>query len=165
MHAHCSVWGCNKVRTGGLWFQNERLLHTSCLELLAGAFAVKCFTKNWICLQVRLRMGNTIAIACKNKPGRDPLLSIVQSSCRSWELYTREGHASRFRTFSREMEYPSRSGVETPTNGVCSSLQNLQFQLGTNWLNTSTKHEESLHDFLNTQHNFQPHILQNYFFA
>ena len=116
--SHYSVWGCNKVRTGGLWFQNERLLHTSCLELLAGAFAVKCFTKNWICLQVRLRMGNTIAIACKNKPGRDPLLSIVQSSCRSWELYTREGHASRFRTFSREMEYPSRSGVETPTNWV-----------------------------------------------
>ena len=58
-------WGaiCKEVRTGGLWSQNERLLHVNCLELLAGAFAVKCFTKNQIYLHVRLRMDNTTAIA------------------------------------------------------------------------------------------------------
>ena len=64
-------WGavCKEVRTGGLWSQNERLLHIDCLELLAGAFAVKCFTKNQICLHVRFRMDNTTAIAYLNKLG------------------------------------------------------------------------------------------------
>ena len=58
-------WGavCKEVRTGGLWSQYERLLHINCLELLAGAFAVKCFTKNPICLHIRLGMDNATAIA------------------------------------------------------------------------------------------------------
>ena len=38
-------WGafCNGVSTGGPWFQGESLFHINCLELLAGAFAVKTF--------------------------------------------------------------------------------------------------------------------------
>ena len=55
-----------KNKDRGLWSQNERRLHINCLELLAGAFAVKCFTKNQICLHVRLRLDNTTAIAYLN---------------------------------------------------------------------------------------------------
>jgi len=36
---------CNGVSTGGQWSQGETLLHINCLELLAGAFAVKAFVK------------------------------------------------------------------------------------------------------------------------
>ena len=83
-------WGavCKEVRTGGLWSQNERLLHINCLELLAGAFAVKCFTKNQICLHVRLRMDNTTAIAYLNKLGgtRSLVLSNLVAELWSWAL-------------------------------------------------------------------------------
>ena len=79
---------CKEVRTGGLWSQNERLLHINCLELLAGAFAVKCFTKNQICLHVRLRMDNTTAIAYLNKLGgtRSLVLSNLVAELWSWAL-------------------------------------------------------------------------------
>ena len=124
-------------------------------------FCSEMFHKELDLFACSTQNGQYYCLCMQKQTRRDPLLSIVQSSCRSWELCTREGHASWYRTFSREVEYPSRSGVETPTNGVCFPLQNLQFQLGTNWLNTSIKHEESW----NTQHNFQPQIWQNYFFA
>ena len=79
---------CKEVRTGGLWSQNERLLHINCLELLAGAFAVKCFTKNQICLHVRLRMDNTTATAYLNKLGgtRSLVLSNLAAELWSWAL-------------------------------------------------------------------------------
>ena len=40
-------WGafCNGVSIGGQWSQGESLFHINCLELLAGAFAVKTFGK------------------------------------------------------------------------------------------------------------------------
>ena len=83
-------WGavCKEVRTGGLWSQNERLLHINCLELLAGAFAVKCFAKNQICLHVRLGMDNTTAIAYLNKLGgtRSLVLSNLVAELWSWAL-------------------------------------------------------------------------------
>ena len=64
-------WGsvCNGVRIRGLWSQEERLHHINYLELLAGAFALKSFTKEQILLHVRLRMDNTTAIAYINKLG------------------------------------------------------------------------------------------------
>ena len=79
-------WGavCKEVRTGGLWSQNERLLHINCLELLAGAFAVKCFTKNQICLHVRLRMDNTTAIAYLNKLGETRSLVLSNLVAELW---------------------------------------------------------------------------------
>ena len=55
--------------------------------------------------------------------GRDSLLSSVQSSCRALELGTQQGHDSLCRAFAREVEYPSRSGVET-----LSGLQRLAFR-------------------------------------
>ena len=36
---------CTGVSTGGPWSQWESLFHINCLELLAGAFAVKTFVK------------------------------------------------------------------------------------------------------------------------
>ncbi len=69
---------CMDMRTGGLWSQNEHLLHINCLELLAGAFAVKCFAKNQICLHIRFRMDSTTAIAYINKLGGT--LSLVLSN-------------------------------------------------------------------------------------
>ncbi len=83
-------WGaaCMDMRTGGLWSQNERLLHINCLELLAGAFAVKCFAKNRICLHIRLRMDNTTAIAYINKLGgtRSLVLSNLVADLWTWAL-------------------------------------------------------------------------------
>ena len=40
-------WGthCNGVSTGGLWSKSEQFLHITCLELLAGSIAIKCFAK------------------------------------------------------------------------------------------------------------------------
>ncbi len=60
---------CQGVQTGGLWSQMERKLHINCLELLAGSFAVKSFTKNRLCVHVRLRMDNTSAVAYVNRLG------------------------------------------------------------------------------------------------
>ena len=53
-------WGavCQGETTGGLWSQMEKKLHINCLELLAGSFAVKSFTKDCLCVHVRLRMDN-----------------------------------------------------------------------------------------------------------
>ena len=53
-------WGavCQGETTGGLWSQMEKKLHINCLELLAGSFAVKSFTKDRLCVHVRLRMDN-----------------------------------------------------------------------------------------------------------
>ena len=39
------AWECRPRRGGGEWSQAESSLHINCLELLAGAFAVKTFTK------------------------------------------------------------------------------------------------------------------------
>ena len=47
---------CQGVRTGGVWSQMEQKLHINCLELLAGSFTIKSFTKNRLCVHVRLRM-------------------------------------------------------------------------------------------------------------
>ena len=49
---------CQGVQTGGRWFQLEQKLHINCLQLLAGSFAVKSFTKDQLCAHVRLPMDN-----------------------------------------------------------------------------------------------------------
>lgn len=40
-------WGarCGEVSTGGKWSSAEQTLHINCLELMAGSFAVKCWTR------------------------------------------------------------------------------------------------------------------------
>ena len=58
-----------RFTTGGLWSQMEKKLHINCLELLAGSFAVKSFTKDHLCVHVRLRMDNVSAVAYINRLG------------------------------------------------------------------------------------------------
>lgn len=41
-------------KEGGLWSQMEKKLHINYLELLAGSFAVKSFTRDRFCVDVRL---------------------------------------------------------------------------------------------------------------
>jgi hypothetical protein len=55
-------WGtqCMGVRTGGIWSQAERLLHINCLELLAGAFAIKAFTAQEAIVHVKMKMDNRL---------------------------------------------------------------------------------------------------------
>ena len=50
--AYCM--GTSSTRGGGEWSQAESSLHINCLELLAGAFAVKTFTKGKAKMTVRL---------------------------------------------------------------------------------------------------------------
>lgn len=41
-------WGarCGDFSTGGVWSLDERALHINCLELLAGSFAMRCWTRD-----------------------------------------------------------------------------------------------------------------------
>jgi len=61
-------WG-KGVSTGGQWSQGESLFHINCLELLAGAFAVKTFVKGKVQMRVRLLMDNLTAAHYINKMG------------------------------------------------------------------------------------------------
>lgn len=57
------------ISTGGLWSNQEKKLHINCLELLAGAFAVKIFARNKIQMKIRLLMDNVSAAHYINKVG------------------------------------------------------------------------------------------------
>ena len=57
------------VSTGGPWCSEEKRLHINCLELLAGLFAIKTFTKTTACAHVRLLMDNAAAVAYIDKMG------------------------------------------------------------------------------------------------
>ena len=96
-------WGtvCNGIRIGGLWSQAERLHHINCLELLAGAFAQKSFTKIQILLHVRLRMDNTTAIAYINKLGGTRSL-----------VLSKQVHDFKCQTSTRHLEHAGRSGMK-----------------------------------------------------
>ena len=80
-------WGavCQGVRTGGLWSQMEQKLHIDCLELLAGSFAIKSFTKNRLCVHVRLRMDNTSAVVYLNRLGGTRSLVLSNLALALWE--------------------------------------------------------------------------------
>ena len=91
--ASTQEWGaaCNGARIGGLWSQAERLHHINCLDLLAGAFALKSFTKEQILLHVRLRMDNTTAIAYTNKLGGTHSLVLSNLVARLWSWAFNKG--------------------------------------------------------------------------
>ena len=76
---------CQGVRTGGLWSQMEQKLHINCLELLAGSFAIKRFTKNWLCVHVRPRMDNTFAVVYLNRLGGTRSLVLSNLALALWE--------------------------------------------------------------------------------
>ena len=85
-----SGWGavCQGVTTGGLWSQMEKKLHINCLELLAGSFAVKSFTKDRLCVHVRLRMDNVSAVAYINRLGGTHSLILSNLALALWEWAT-----------------------------------------------------------------------------
>ena len=80
-------WGavCLGVTTGGLWSRMESKLHINCLELLAGSFTVKSFTKDRLCVHVRLRMDNTSAVAYVNRLGGTHSLVLSNLALALWE--------------------------------------------------------------------------------
>ena len=84
-------WGafCNGVSTGGQWSQGESLFHINCLELLAGAFAVKTFVKGKVQMRVRLLMDNLTAAHYINKLGgtKSPVLARLALDLWEWCLH------------------------------------------------------------------------------
>ena len=85
--ASLNGWGasCMGVTTGGRWSQEEQHLHINCLELLAGAFALKTFTKNKAQMRVRLLMDNTSAAHYINKMGGTKSLALASLAKNLWE--------------------------------------------------------------------------------
>ena len=78
--------GCLPRRPNrGLWSQMEQKLHINCLELLAGSFAIKSFTKNRLCVHVRLRMDNTSAVVYLNRLGGTRSLVLSNLALALWE--------------------------------------------------------------------------------
>ena len=83
-------WGAlaEDIPTGGLWSPQERCLHINVLELMAGAFAVKAFSKARKNFHIRLKMDNTSAVAYLNHMGgtRSPTLSAQAQDLWQWCL-------------------------------------------------------------------------------
>ncbi|XP_028394441.1 uncharacterized protein LOC114518633 [Dendronephthya gigantea] len=80
-------WGayCEGVSTGGPWCSEEKRLHINCLELLAGSFAIKTFTKDKVCAHVRLMMDNAAAVAYVNKMGGTHSQTLANLAIALWE--------------------------------------------------------------------------------
>jgi len=79
-------WGavCNGTRTGGHWSDQEKALHINSLELLAGSFAVKAFTKHNSKIRVLLQMDNNTAVSYVNRMGGTHSLSLSLQACHLW---------------------------------------------------------------------------------
>lgn len=80
-------WGASSdgLETGGLWSQLERGMHINVLELKAGAFAVKTFTKGRQGIHVRLRMDNTTAVAYVNHMGGTRSAQLTNQAKELWQ--------------------------------------------------------------------------------
>ena len=80
-------WGayCEGVSTGGPWCLGEKKLHINCLELLAGSFAIKTFTKTKACAHVKLMMDNAAAVAYINKMGGTHSHALANLAIALWE--------------------------------------------------------------------------------
>ena len=86
-------WGAvsEGVRTGGLWSEKERTQHINCLELMAGALAVRTFAKHKRNIHVGLRMDNKTAIFYINRMGGTRSQSMVQPACQLWQWCLQRG--------------------------------------------------------------------------
>ena len=86
-------WGAvsGEVRTGGLWSEKERTQHINCLELMAGALAVRTFAKHKRNIHVRLRMDNKTAIFYINRMRGTRSQSMVQPACQLWQWCLQRG--------------------------------------------------------------------------
>ncbi len=101
----------------------ERKLHINCLELLAGSFAVKSFTKNRLCVHVRLRMENTSAVAYVNRLGRGTQLpSYVQSGSVAMGTQCRTSiRPSEYRSGLAVSALPRLKQLEVMSRGILRS--------------------------------------------
>ena len=76
--------------TGGSWCSEEKRIHISCLELLAGSFAVKTLTKTKVCAHVRLtcaHVDSVAAVAYINKMGGTHSHTLANLAIALWEWY------------------------------------------------------------------------------
>lgn len=60
---------CGDFSTGVVWSLDERALHINCLELLAGSFAMRCWTRDRAKSCVLLKMDNVLAAHYVNHLG------------------------------------------------------------------------------------------------
>ena len=99
-------WGHTAhISTGGPWCSEEKRLHINCLELLAGSFAIKAFTKTTACAHVRLLMDNTAAVAYINKMGGKHSHVLAR-------VVSRESTDSVSSTPPGKIKHTSRQGIE-----------------------------------------------------
>ena len=129
-------WGayCEGVSTGGPWCSEEKRLHINCLELLAGSFAIKTFTKTTACAHVRLLMDNAAAVAYINKMGGYSFTCFNQSSNCPVGVVSRESTDSVSSTPPGKIKHTSRQGIEdfnrlerleTQSQPISSNIENM----------------------------------------
>lgn len=82
-----SGWGakCGDFTTGGMWSPSEQQLHINCLELLAGSFAIKCWTKDSIRSCVLLKMDNVSAVRYINHLGGTRSRALSDLAANFWQ--------------------------------------------------------------------------------
>lgn len=80
-------WGarCGNFSTGGEWSLDEQALHINCLELLAGSFAVRCWTRDRVQSCVLLKMDNISAVRYVNHVGGPRSLALADLAKAFWE--------------------------------------------------------------------------------
>lgn len=80
-------WGahCNGASKGGLWSQSEQFLHINCLELLAGYFMIKCFSKDKTNIHIQLLMDNVATITFINKMRGTKSCALASLSRNLWQ--------------------------------------------------------------------------------
>ena len=141
-------WGarCTNIQTGGLWLDEERMMHINCLELLAGAFAVNALMKSskddnttavsyidkmegthshtlakMACSLWQWCLGRGIVLSAEHLPGSQNVIAERESwtfhSSAEWQL-----HKMVFQNSNPTKSVPSRSFCHTfksPTSPVC----------------------------------------------
>lgn len=99
-----SGWGarCDEFTTGRVWSPEEQQLHINCLELLAGSFAIQCWTKDAVRSCVLLKMDNMSAVRYINHLGSTQSKALSNLATNFWQ-YCLDHHVS-------DCGIPSRSG-------------------------------------------------------
>ena len=140
-------WGasCMGQTTGGRWSLQEQHLHINCLELLAGAFALKAFTKNNAGSTVD---GQHISNALHQQNGGDQVPNFGLSSKKSVGMVSRTSDCARNTSYPRRFKYSGRQGVpslcgqqrlETRTPSVRQSKSGLGPPKGSSICHSSVK--------------------------
>lgn len=110
------------VHRGWGWSQAETFLHINCLELLAGAFAVKTFTKGKAQMTVRLLMDNMSTAHYINKMGgiKSPVMARLALDLDHLGLVSTTQDSCGSQVPTRHIEHSDGQGVQS--NGGPSRL-------------------------------------------